>query len=55
MFNGMQHQGEKENWLKFYVNPYSGKAEADLTEPVKLNQANLEVRWLTSVCCTISV
>lgn len=37
-----EHQ-EKENWLKFYVNPYSGMAEADLTEPVHLNQANLEV------------
>ena len=34
---------DKENWLKFYVNPYSGMAEAELTEPVALNQANLEV------------
>ncbi len=34
---------DKENWLKFYVNPYSGMAEADLTEPVALTQANLEV------------
>ena len=37
---------DKENWLKFYVNPYSGMAEAELTEPVGLNQANLEVSQL---------
>lgn len=39
-----QAHTEKENWLKFYVNPYSGMAEAEVTEPVPLNQANLEVR-----------
>lgn len=39
-----QAHTEKENWLKFYVNPYSGMAEAEVTEPVALNQANLEVR-----------
>ena len=39
-----QAHADKENWLKFYVNPYSGMAEANLTEPVELNQTNLEVR-----------
>lgn len=38
----MEAHTENENWLKFYVNPYSGMAEAELTEPVALNQANLE-------------
>lgn len=42
-FIWLQEHEEKENWLKFYVNPYSGMAEAELTEPVTLNQANLEV------------
>lgn len=41
----MQGPHDKENWLKFYVNPYSGMAEAELTEPVALNQANLEVGY----------
>lgn len=40
----VQTKTDKENWLKFYVNPYSGMAEAELTEPVALNQANLLVR-----------
>nr|AGN55416.1 mannitol dehydrogenase [Saccharina japonica] len=40
--NDLEAHQEKENWLKFYVNPYSGMAEAELTEPVALNQANLE-------------
>ncbi|CAM9594435.1 unnamed protein product [Ectocarpus fasciculatus] len=40
--NELDDGKEKENWLKFYVNPYSGMAEADLTEPVALNQGNLE-------------
>lgn len=52
--DAMQHQGEKENWLKFYVNPYSGRAEAELTEPVELNQANLEVKK-TSSCSTARI
>ncbi|CAN0177806.1 unnamed protein product, partial [Hapterophycus canaliculatus] len=40
--NELDDGKDKENWLKFYVNPYSGMAEADLTEPVALNQENLE-------------
>ncbi|CAM9230963.1 unnamed protein product, partial [Laminaria digitata] len=40
--NDLEAHQEKENWLKFYVNPYSGMAEAELTEPVALNQGNLE-------------
>ncbi|CAM9946560.1 unnamed protein product [Ectocarpus sp. 12 AP-2014] len=40
--NELDDGKEKENWLKFYVNPYSGMAEAELTEPVALNQGNLE-------------
>lgn len=43
----LQAHQEKENWLKFYVNPYSGMAEAELTEPVALNQANLEVLYMS--------
>jgi hypothetical protein len=35
------HVLENENWLKFYVNPYSGMAEAGLTEPVDLTQQSL--------------
>lgn len=37
------HDDDKENWLKFYVNPYSGMAEASATEPVALSQAALKV------------
>lgn len=44
----LQDGKDKENWLKFYVNPYSGMAEAELTEPVALNQANLEVSWFVN-------
>ncbi|CAM9340214.1 unnamed protein product, partial [Discosporangium mesarthrocarpum] len=34
----MEKAGEGENWLKFYVNPYSGMEEANkTTEPVSLN------------------
>lgn len=46
-----QAHTEKENWLKFYVNPYSGMAEAEVTEPVALNQANLEVRAKENRVC----
>ncbi|CAM9198775.1 unnamed protein product [Phaeothamnion confervicola] len=31
-----------EDWLKFYVNPFSGMGEAMLTEPVQLSQESLK-------------
>ncbi|KAG5191058.1 mannitol dehydrogenase rossman domain family [Tribonema minus] len=37
------HDDERENWLKFYVNPFAGMAEASATEPVELTQAALKV------------
>eukprot|EP00611_Tribonema_gayanum_P024727 TRINITY_DN550_c0_g3_i4.p1 TRINITY_DN550_c0_g3~~TRINITY_DN550_c0_g3_i4.p1 ORF type:complete len:328 (-),score=124.71 TRINITY_DN550_c0_g3_i4:109-1092(-) len=37
------HDDERENWLKFYVNPFAGMAEASATEPVELTQAALKI------------
>mmetsp|Transcript_7696 Transcript_7696/g.11583 ORF Transcript_7696/g.11583 Transcript_7696/m.11583 type:complete len:659 (+) Transcript_7696:58-2034(+) len=46
-FSGMEelpiHDKETENWLKFYVNPYSGMAESSTTEPVQLTQESLKI------------
>ncbi|CAM9266229.1 unnamed protein product, partial [Choristocarpus tenellus] len=40
---------EGENWLKFYVNPFSGMGESQPTEPVPLSQENLKV--IPNVVC----